>query len=115
MIDNWGVRFPRVRVNVMEEVFHILLGHEPDLLTVIPRAGRYLAHDVHRELEAYGCATASLVPFAGPHAMLGKSGLISPRIAEHFAVPADVVRERIGATELGDLMNMQLRQFALAP
>ena len=76
--------------------------------------GRYRTHDVSRELEAYGCATAALVPLAGLHLMLARQTHIA-RIAEHFAVHVDVVHERIGATNLGDLMNAQFKQFALAP
>ena len=103
-----------VRVNVMEELFHLRLGHIPDLLSVIPVDGKHRTHDVMKEREAYGCAIASLVPFAGLQAMLARHAHIE-RIAEHFFVPAEVVRERIGATNLGDLANAQLRQLALIP
>jgi hypothetical protein len=54
-------------------------------------------------MEAYGCATATLVPFAGLEAMLARQTHIA-RIAEHFAVEVDVVQERIGATNLDDLL-----------
>jgi hypothetical protein len=103
-----------IRVNVMEELFHIRLGHKPDLVTLVPREGRYRTHDANREMEAYGCATAALVPFAGLQAMLARQTHIA-RIAEHFAVPIDVVQERIGTLNLGDLINAQFRQYALVP
>jgi hypothetical protein len=103
-----------VRVNAMEELFHLRLGHEPDLLTLAPRDGRYRTHDANKELEASGCATAALVPFAGLYAMLTRQTHIA-RIAEHFAVTVDVVHDRIGATNLGDTMTAQFRHFALVP
>lgn len=103
-----------VRVNVMEELFHVRLGHKPDVLTLIPREGRHRTHDASKEGEAYGCATAALVPFAGLHAMLARHMHIA-RIAEHFAVDVDIVHERIGVTNLGDLMNAQFRQFGHTP
>lgn len=105
---------PLVRVNVMEEIFHVLLGHRPDVLTLVPRDGRYRTHNGANEAEALGCAMASLVPFAGLQAMLASQWHIA-RIAEHFAVPIDVVHDRIAATNLGELMNAQFRQFALVP
>lgn len=104
----------QVRVNVMEEFFHLRLGHRPDVLSVVPVNGNCRTYDAQNEKEAYGCAIASLIPFGGLQAMLVQHAHIR-RIAEHFAVPVDVVHERIGATNLGDLMNAQLRQFALLP
>jgi Zn-dependent peptidase ImmA (M78 family) len=103
-----------VRVNVMEELFHLRLGHKPDILSVVSRNGRHRTYDVGKEDEALGCAVATLVPFAGLHAMLSRQMHIR-RIAEHFAVPVEVVERRIGSTNLGDLMNAQLHRFALMP
>lgn len=104
----------QVRVNVMEEIFHVLLGHRPDIVTVVPRDGRCRTHDAKNEAEAEGCAKAALVPFAPLQAMLARQTHIA-RIAEHFGVSIDLIHDRIGATRLGDLMNAQFRQFALVP
>jgi hypothetical protein len=105
---------PRVIcVNVMEEVFHVLLGHQPDILRIVPIAGRHRTYDISKEDEAYGCAIATLVPFAGLYAMLTQR-LPVARIAEHFFVPINVIQERIAATDLGHLANQQFLQLALA-
>ena len=101
-----------IRVNVMEELFHVRLGHKPDIVTLVPSNGRFRTHDANREREAYGCAIAALVPYAGLRAMLAHQMHLL-RIAEHFAVTVDVVQERIAGTNLGELMNTQLRGFAL--
>jgi hypothetical protein len=102
-----------IRANVMEELFHVRLGHKPDIMTLVPTNGRFRTHDANREREAYGCAIAALVPYAGLRAMLA-SQMHLLRVAEHFAVTVDVVQERIAATNLGELMNMQLRGFAVS-
>lgn len=114
IVFNDAHQAPLIRVNVMEEIFHLLLGHRPSIVSAAPREGRYRTHDYNNEQEAEACARAALVPFAGLHAMVARQTHIA-RIAEHFAVPIDVVQERIGATRLGDLANAQIRQFALAP
>jgi IrrE N-terminal-like domain len=103
-----------IRVNVMEEVFHIRLGHRPDILSILPVEGRHRTYDASAENEAYGCAIASLVPFSGLQGMLARHTHIA-RIAEHFSVTIGVIEERIGATDLGYLMNAQFRQMALVP
>jgi len=114
IVFNDAHQAPQFRVHVMEEVFHLLLGHRPDILSVVPIDGKYRTYDPANEREAYGCAIASLVPFAALHAMLARQTHIR-LIAERFCVPLEVVEERIGATNLGELMNMQFRQLALAP
>ena len=98
----------------MEEIFHVRLGHRPDILTVVPVDGRHRTYDASAENEAYGCAIASLVPFSGLQAMLARQTHIA-RIAEHFCVTVGVIEERIGAADLGELMNTQFRQMALVP
>jgi hypothetical protein len=103
-----------VRVNVMEEIFHVLLGHRPDIVTLVPRDGRHRTYDSSKEAEAEAYAKAALVPYPALFAMLAQQTHIE-RIAEHFAVPIEVVQERIGATDLGDMMNAQFLQYALLP
>lgn len=112
IVFNDAHQAPLIRVNVMEEIFHLLLGHRPSIVSAVARDGRYRTHDSVNEKEAEACAKAALVPFAGLQAMLDRQSHIA-RIAEHFCVPVDVVQERIGATQLGALMNTHFRQFAL--
>lgn len=104
----------RVCVNVMEEIWHVRLGHRPSIVSLVPINGRHRTYDVVIEREAYGCGIATLAPLAALYAMLTQQIHIR-RIAEHFFVPVEVVEERIAATNLGDLMNAQFRQFALLP
>src|ERR1019366_8124048 len=85
----------------------------PSSLTFVAREGRHRTHDLGREMEAYGCATATLVSFAGLEAMLARQTHIA-RIAEHFAVEVDVVQERIGATNLDDLIGSSSPLFSMA-
>ena len=113
IVFNDAHQAPQIRVNVMEEVFHLLLGHRPDILSRVPIRGNCRTYDPETESQAYGCAIAALVPFAALEALLAQQTHIR-RIAEIFCVPLEVVEERIGLTHLGDLMNAQLRQLALA-
>lgn len=95
------------------EIFHVRLGHRPDVLTIVPINGNCRTYDAKKESEASGCAIAALVPFSALQVMLAQRVHIR-RIAEHVAVPVEVVHERIGATGLGYLMNAQLVQLSLA-
>lgn len=104
----------RVCVNVMEEIWHIRLGHRPSIVSLVPVNGRHRTYDPAIENEAYGCGIATLVPIAALYAMLTQQAHIR-RIAELFFVPVDVVEQRIAATDIGELMNAQFRQFALVP
>jgi len=101
-----------IRVNVMEEICHVLLGHRPDIVTNVPRDGRYRTHDSLKEAEAQGAAKAALVPYSALYEMLIRQKHIA-WIAEHFGVSIDVVQDRIAATQLGDLMNAQFLQYSL--
>jgi Zn-dependent peptidase ImmA (M78 family) len=114
IVFNDALQPAQIRVYVMEEVFHLLLGHRPNILSFIPVDGNCRTYDSEIEKQAYGCAIASLVPFSALQGMLTHQTHIR-RIAEHFSVPLDVVDERVAATNLGDLMNMQFRQLALVP
>jgi hypothetical protein len=104
----------QVRVNIMEELFHLRLGHEPDIVSLVPVDGQRRTYCPKKESEAYGCGIAALVPFGGLHAMLAGQAHVT-RIAEHFAVPVDVVHERIAATNLGGLANARQSQLVLVP
>lgn len=102
-----------VRVHLMEEFFHIRLGHPFDLLRLYPAAERtHRTHSTTKEQEAYGCSVASLVPYGGLEAMLARGEHIG-RIAEHYCVPLDVVEHRIGVTGLSDLLTSTNPQLSL--
>jgi hypothetical protein len=93
-----------VRVYMMEELFHVRLGHPFDSLRIYPGDRVSRTYDESKEDEAYGCAVAALVPYGGLHEMLSRGHHIA-RIAEHFAVPPSVVEFRIAATNLGTLAS----------
>lgn len=95
-----------VRVHLMEEFFHIRLGHKPDVVRLYPSDGRHRTHSEAKEDEAYGCGIASLVPLGGLEELL-RRGLDMRRIAEHFVVPIDVIQLRVAALNLGNLIPSQ--------
>lgn len=102
----------QVRVHLMEEFFHIRLGHAPDLVRLYPSDGRHRTHSRAKEDEAYGCGVAALVPFGGLEALLAR-GLDLRRIAEHYVVPLDVVELRVAETKLGHLVASTPQQLPL--
>ncbi len=73
----------QVCVNVMEEVFHVRLGHRTDIVSRVAVAGNHRTYDAVVEEEANGCGIATLVPFAGLQAMLAQQMHVR-RIAGHF-------------------------------
>lgn len=92
-----------VRVHLMEEFFHIRLGHIPDVIRLYATDGRHRTHSEAKEDEAYGCGIAALVPRNGLEELL-RRGLDIRRIAEYFVVPIDVVQMRVAALALGHLI-----------
>jgi hypothetical protein len=102
------------RVHLMEELFHLRLGHAPDNVRISPVDGHRRTHCAKKEHEAHNCGIAALVPFGGLLAMLAGQAHVA-RIAEHFGVPVDTVQERIAATNLGDVANARHHQLALVP
>lgn len=101
-----------VRTFMMEEVFHLRLGHPPDSVRLYPEAGAFRKYSQAKELEAYGCGLAALVPYGGLEAMLA-DGVHLSRIAEHFVVPDSVVEFRVEATKLGNIANATISQRSL--
>jgi hypothetical protein len=101
-----------VRVHLMEEFFHIRLGHRPDVVRLYPTDGRHRTHSSAKEDEAYGCGIAALVPLGGLETLLVR-GWDLRRITEHFVVPLDVVELRVAATNLGHLVSSTSRQLPL--
>ena len=101
-----------VRVHLMEEFFHIRLGHLPDAIRLYPQNGKHRTHDYAKEEEAYGSGIAALVPYGGLEAMLAR-GVHIARIAEHFGVPVSVIEHRISVTRLEHLMSSPQTQLSL--
>jgi len=97
------------RVTLMEEFFHLYLGHPTETIRRYPAKGHHRSYNEAKEREAYGCALASLVPYYGLAGFLSQ-GVHHARIAERFDVSVPVVRERISMTSLGDLSNRTVLQ-----
>ena len=101
-----------VRVHLMEEIFHIRLGHPFDTLRIYADRRVSRTYSEAKEDEAFGCGVAALLPYGGLYAMLARGDHIA-RIAEHFTVPIPVVQFRVGATKLGDFAVAPARQLPL--
>jgi hypothetical protein len=89
----------RIRVSVMEEVSHIILGHKPTDLIPHPITGlpqRTFARS--KEREAYGVAGAALVPFNGLVPLV-RQGQTEASIAEIFGVSVELVTMRTNVTK----------------
>lgn len=84
----------RRQATLMEEVCHVLLGHQRDRLTDVMGSIRNYNQTI--ESEAYGVGSATLVPFAGL-SKLKNAGCSCNEIAEHFGVSEALVeyRERL--------------------
>jgi Zn-dependent peptidase ImmA (M78 family) len=88
----------RVRATLMEEFFHLWLGHPPRVL-------RYYGDDSARtynkavENQAYGSGAAALVPYRALRARI-RAGQSSADIADHFEVSRDLVLFRSKVTRL---------------
>ncbi len=89
----------RTRATLMEEFFHLWLGHPPDRLRLFFDGGGSRDFDGGKESEAYGSGAAALVPYQALRAMLG-SGQTVGEIAEHFRVSDALVEFRIRVTRL---------------
>ena len=84
----------RRRASIMEEVAHIVMGHEPSKIAPCPLSGvPRRTYKASHEKEAYGIGAASLVPFAGL-LRLHANGLSHDDVAEHYGVSAELARFR---------------------
>jgi hypothetical protein len=103
---------PLVRVYLMEEYFHIRLGHPPDIVRLYPLNGAHRSYNEIKENEAYGCGLAALLPFHGVSDMLS-TGYDLRRIAERYVVPVEAVEERMTLARLSHLIRYPSRQLSL--
>lgn len=92
----------RIRATLMEEFFHLWLGHSPTRLRPLSTgdAGRDFNSD--NESEAFGSGAAALVPYKPLRAML-ENGHAIRSIADHFLVSEQLVEFRIKVTKLSRL------------
>lgn len=89
----------RIRATLMEEFFHIRLGHPPTLIRVHDGSGRRRTRDNKVEEEAYGCGAAALLPYS-PLRDLLKRGTPAEAIARQFNVSPGLVRFRANVTRV---------------
>jgi len=89
----------RTRATLMEEFFHLWLGHRPDRLRVFSNGEGNRDFDGGKESEAYVSGAAALVPYQALKAMLS-SGLAVHEIADHFLVSEALIEFRIRVTKL---------------
>jgi len=87
----------RTRATVMEEFFHIWLGHPPTRLRYYAETGQHRTYNSAVEDEAYGSGAAALVPYAGLRKLVS-SGATIRAIASHFQVSQDLVQYRCAIT-----------------
>ncbi len=98
----------RIRATLMEEFFHLWLGHAPSRVRLLTTGDGGRDFDRAKESEAYGSGAAALVPYKTLRAML-EEGVLKRDIAEHFFVSEQLVDFRIRVSKLSKL---SLRQRA---
>lgn len=89
----------RIRATLMEELFHLRLGHAPTTVRTFSVGEKVRDFDSAKEGEAYGSGAAALVPYKPLRAML-TSGMSVQEIAGHFEVSDQLVRFRINVSRL---------------
>jgi hypothetical protein len=92
----------RIRATLMEEFFHLWLGHAPTHLRLLSDGDGKRDFDSDTESEAYGSGAAALVPYKPLRAMLEEGRQIA-LIAEHFLVSEQLVDFRIRVVKLSRL------------
>jgi len=94
----------RIRATLMEEFFHLWLGHTPTKLRVFSNGDAKRDFNRAKESEAYGSGAAALVPYQPLHTML-KHGQSVRTIADHFLVSEPLVRFRVQVSKLSRLLH----------
>lgn len=89
----------RIRATLMEEFFHLRLGHPRSVVRVLSAGRGARSYDEEIEQAAYGSGAAALAPYAALKSMLGGRVPIAT-IAEHFLVSGDLVEYRLKVTKL---------------
>ena len=88
----------RVRATMMEEFFHLRLGHPTSQVRVYVDRGAQRTYDSQVEGEAYGSGAAALVPYGFLRGAIQK-GMDSSQIACMLGVSEDLVRYRAKVTK----------------
>jgi hypothetical protein len=100
VVMNYTHAKTRQHATLMEEFFHILLGHKPSRVYLCPDSGVIRReYDRTMENEAYYSAAASLVPYAAMKEMVER-GATSRDIAGHFEVSGELVIFRLKTCKL---------------
>lgn len=89
----------RVRATLMEEFFHLRLGHPPTVIRIAGDRGKR-DFDAWKEGDAYGSGAAALVPYRALRTMLN-DGMTVTQIAKHFHVSEQLVDFRVRVSKLG--------------
>lgn len=89
----------RIRATLMEEFFHIRLGHPRSELRMHSNGKRPRSFHQMVEREAYGSGAAALVPYAGLR-KLTDAGETAGHIAQHYDVSRDLVVFRAKVTKV---------------
>lgn len=90
----------RARATLMEEFFHIYLGHPSAAVRLLPCEGSLEgSYNARTEREAYACGAAALLPYAGLRQLLAAHVPVS-RIAAHYVVSPQLVTFRLKVTRL---------------
>lgn len=92
----------RTRATLMEEFFHLWLGHPPTVIRAYADGHSRRDFDSAKESEAYGSGAAALVPYKGLKAMLERSAPVV-EIARHYEVSEPLVEFRIKVSKLSRL------------
>jgi hypothetical protein len=90
VIYNDSHRITRVRATLLEEFFHLWIGHPKSVLRMYSDDGAWRSYNSTVEQEAYGSGAAALVPYAGLVQMIN-SGRTVQEIASHFEVSEALV------------------------
>ena len=95
----------RTRATLMEEFFHLWLGHPHDRLRLLSDGEGRREYHSGKESEAYGSGAAALVPYKSLKAML-TDGKTARQVADHFLVSEALVEFRIRVSKLKGLRGM---------
>ena len=102
----------RTRATLMEEIAHVLLGHEPTRIFTGVGGISCREYNAANEEVAYGVGAAALVPYAPLFVGL-MDGATSDSIAKQYGVSPELVCYRIKITMLWDLYKKKLAQTAV--
>jgi IrrE N-terminal-like domain len=89
----------RIRATLMEEFFHLRLGHKPTRIRAFTSGGGDRDFDAGKEGDAYGSGAAALVPYKSLRAMC-LTGASVAEVARHFHVSEQLVEFRVRVSKL---------------